>query len=225
MMPMRKFTTATTAFTLRSVSACQSTSRPVTSQVRKLVAGAWAIVDMWLSSRLLHHDLADHGVVTDPAELVADDAEVSRLVGNDLEPVVVARDDLEVEVDRVQAETVVDVCRGEMERVAHAFLQPEHGIPAPHPGEEVDVAPRGRRDHRDAVVLADLVVVDELVHASREVGRIDPCAHARGVLAAAKMPERHHGEQDQAPDEGDAHPHLILLAGGQPPGSGRSADC
>ena len=40
MMPTRKFTTATTALTLTSVSACQSTFRPVTSQVRNRLPSA-----------------------------------------------------------------------------------------------------------------------------------------------------------------------------------------
>src|SRR5215831_3930735 len=107
MTPIRKFTTATTAFTLRRLSACQSSLRPVTSHVRNRVARGCVMVDMGSSPLMsLHHDLADHGVVTDSAELVADDPEVPRLVRDDLEPVVVARDHLEVQVHRIQAEAM-----------------------------------------------------------------------------------------------------------------------
>src|SRR5262245_62546116 len=121
MMPIRKHTTATTAFTLMSASACQSTLSPVTSQRRKRAArvsptaGATdqplllrprccSTVAMALASPLLDNDLADHHVVADPAELVADDPEVARLVGHDLEPVVVAGVDLEVGVYGIGAE-------------------------------------------------------------------------------------------------------------------------
>src|SRR3990172_12257304 len=144
MRPTRKFTTATTALTLMRVSACQWTLSPVTSQVRNRAARACAIEDISLSSRsLLHHDLADHHVVTDAAELVADDAKVARLVGDDLEPVVVAGQDLEIQVDRVQAEPVIDVQRGEGERVPHPFLETEHGIPAPHLAPPLNFASPG----------------------------------------------------------------------------------
>src|SRR5262245_17140455 len=110
MMPTRKFTTATTALTLTRVSACQSIASPVTSQVRKRPVRALTVADMVGSPfGLLDDDLADHRVVADAAEFVADDPEVAPLVGNDLEPVVVAGHDLEVQVDGVQAEAVVDV--------------------------------------------------------------------------------------------------------------------
>src|SRR5262245_11282406 len=161
MMPIRKFTTATTAFTLMSVSACQSTRRPVTSHVRLRLASASTTVAMRVLLPLLDDDLADHQVVVDPAELVAHDAELARLVGNDLQSVVVAGHDLEVQVHRKEVESVIDVGGREMKRVLRAGPELEDGIPAPHPGEQIHLAARGRRDDGHAVVLTDLVFLDE----------------------------------------------------------------
>src|SRR5215470_3025552 len=74
------------------------------------------------------------------------------------------------------------------------------------------------------VGLADLVVGDELLHARHEVHRRDARTDPGVILSALEMPEGHHREEDQAPDERDGDPHLFLLAGRSPPGPRRSDD-
>src|SRR5262249_36324755 len=72
-----------------------------------------------------------------------------------------------------------------------------------------------------AVVLANLVLGHEPLHARHEVPGLDPRTHPRWVLAALEMPQGHHGEEDHAPDEGDADPQLFLLARRAPPDARR----
>ena len=76
---------------------------PVVGQMRK------ASLVMWFPS--LYVDLADHHVVADAAELVADHTELAGLGGRDRGNEVVIGMHLQVEVHRLQREAVLPIHR------------------------------------------------------------------------------------------------------------------
>ena len=90
-------------------------------------------------------DAADHRVVADAAELVADDAEVAGGGGRDAQAIVIARNDLEVDAQREEREAVVHVERRQVQHVLLALLQLQDGVPLEGQAHQVDVGARRRR--------------------------------------------------------------------------------
>ena len=75
---------------------------------------------------VLDDHAADHRMVADAAELVADDAEVASFVRRHAQAVVIARQHHEVHVDRVEREPVRHVERRDVQRVLRPLLELEH---------------------------------------------------------------------------------------------------
>ena len=121
--PTRSDTVATTAFALinsvrltmdpegrgraDSESAFHRSSFPPSSGAFRvqILRFAFSAARFRRRGRVDHLDAPHHHVVPDAAELVADDAEVTSFRGYDPQAVVVARDDLEVDVERVERES------------------------------------------------------------------------------------------------------------------------
>jgi hypothetical protein len=225
MPPINRETVATTALALISPSAWRCTRRDVVGQTRNPPCVQGQILGFSGRARCRRIDdldAADHHVVADATELVADDPEVTRLGRRYPQPVVVARHHLEVDVERMEREPVVYIDGGEVEDVLGVLLQPERWRPEPHLTEQIDVAAGRRLDDRDAVwLLAHLVGCDELLGAGPVRVRLDSRPDSGGVLTTLPVPERHHGEQHQAPGEGDSDPHLLCFFRRLPPNAAR----
>src|SRR5215510_9825283 len=233
--PIARNTTAATALALISVCAAISTFSPVYGQVREAAAGLKAPMTVsavmgssplgraWAGLGLLafgDEDLSGHHVVADPAELVADDAELAGFGRCQREHVLVAGMDLNVDVDRLQREAVLPVERGEVDAVAHALLELENRPPLPQPAEEIDVRPGGRLDHRDALLLPHRVLLGELLDLLLIIGRRDAIGLLVQILLADEMPGDHESEHEQAPQERDERPcELDAFDGLVPPDS------
>src|SRR5690606_22868003 len=77
---------------------------------------------------------------------------------------------------------------------------------------------------REAILLAHLVLPDELLHPRLEGRGLHPTPDPRRIPAALPVPERHHGEEHYAPDEGDGEPYLLRAVHGLPPDPARGLE-
>ena len=107
---MVRKTTETNALALISASECLSTLSSVTGQVRNLEASLSTVAAIrCLLTR--DRDLAEHAVVPETAELVADDGEFARVGRRQGDHVVVAGQHLEIQVDRLDRHAVLHIER------------------------------------------------------------------------------------------------------------------
>src|SRR5450759_1281974 len=151
-------------------------------------------------------NLSGHGVMTDPAKLVADDAELAALGRRQRNHMLVARVNGNVDVDGLQREAVHPVDRRNMDPVTDALLQLENGPPLPQPAEQIDIGPGFGLDHRYTLLLAHLVFLGELVDFRLIGRRCNAVGLLAEILLADEMPRDHEAEHEQAPEEGDHDP-------------------
>src|SRR6516225_4691709 len=124
--PIRRKTTAATAFALIRAWAATSTFSPVYWQVRNSALAGTAPTTVsavmtlpplgqalaGLSAFLLGDiNLAGHRMVADPAKLVADDAEFAALSRRQRDDMLISRMNLNVDVGRLQRKAVLPVER------------------------------------------------------------------------------------------------------------------
>src|SRR5690606_24144075 len=103
---------------------------------------------MQVSPLFPYVDSTNRQAVADTAEFVAYHREVTALVGCDGDDMLVARHHLDIDVARLQGETVVVIHGRQMQPVRLVFLEFDDWPETPKSCNPVDVAARWRRHDR-----------------------------------------------------------------------------
>src|SRR5262249_3770456 len=96
-----------------------------------------------------------------------------------------------------------------MEPVRLPLLQLDDGIPLPEAPEHVHVLTGAGRDHREPSLFPDLGHLDVGLDLALVIARRYALGLEWRVLAALPVPERHHGEEQEAPSQRDREPELL----------------
>ena len=149
--------------------------------------------------------------MSDATEFVTDDGLVSVGIRGDGQNHFITGNDLRIDIDRLQGKSMLPIHRGNVQSVGLPFLELEQRPPLPEPANQVNITARGRTNHRH--VLIDLGPHGVLVNHGLRLGH--ECLGRRSVglvgkiLLSVNMPDRHHDEHDEGPDQRQRYPGAL----------------
>src|SRR5690606_16468446 len=171
---------------------------------------------MWYSSlgSLLNDiDCAEHIVMAYAAILVADNGLLADLVRGHGEDHVITGQDLEIDIGRLQGESVLPVDGGNVQAVALVLFQLENGPPLPQAPHQINVRTHRRLDHWgiECSLGAHRVLVHHLLGLGQVLFRGDPVGFTGHVLFAVDVPQGHHQGEDDPPNHHHGDPDQFAL--------------